>query len=125
MPADAGQLAHLRRLTAEPPDGAYPDAELAALIARFPLADAAGWAPTSAAWTPTYDLNAAAAEVWDAKAAALAQDFDFAADGGDYRRSQAHQHARDMARLYRAKRTARSVFLAAAAPPGREGSDGT
>ena len=101
MPVDAGQVARLRRLVAEPTADSYSDADLADAIEHHPL-DGGG-----------FDLYAAAAEVWDEKAAVYAQDYDFAADGGDYKRSQAHDHALKMARLYRARRLARSVFLSA------------
>lgn len=101
----------------------YTDTVLSEAIERYPVADAAGELPTdergnaNSAWTPTYDLNSAAAEVWMEKAAALASVYDFAADGGDYKRSQAMQHAQGMVAYYRARRAARSVRLTAEMNP--------
>jgi endonuclease/exonuclease/phosphatase family metal-dependent hydrolase len=95
----AAQVARLRRLTAEP-DGSngYDDPTLTEIIERYPLVDVDG-----------YDLNAAAADVWAEKAAVLAGDFDFSADGGQYSRSQAHQQAMQMSRYYRARRSPRTI----------------
>ena len=63
--------------------------------------DEYGFRPTDTGWTPTYDLDYAAAEAWDYIAAENACDFDFAADGSDYKRSQAHQHALERATYFR------------------------
>ena len=57
-----------------------------------------------AAYTLTsraYDLDRAAAAVWDAKAAAVADRFDVSTDNHDLKRSQLMQHYRDMAAGYR------------------------
>jgi hypothetical protein len=50
-----------------------------------------------------YDLNAAAADVWQWKAAKYADSFDFSADGGSYKRDQQYQHAIDQSKMYRNK----------------------
>jgi len=62
-------------------------------------------------WIPTYDLNAAAAEIWDEKAADLQDKFDFQADGGRYDRSQAYQQACKMAAKYRSRSCAKSAIV--------------
>lgn len=106
MPVDALQVAMLRRLAAEPTAESYSDADLAEILERRALdADGSGSAG--------YDLYAAAADVWEQKAAKLAQDYDFAADGADFKRSQAHAQALRMARLFRSQRSARSIFQTA------------
>lgn len=114
----AAQIAQLRRMVAEPSsDNGYTDAVLSETIARYPVADVAGELPVAvdgsanSAWTPTYDLNAAAAEVWQEKAAALAAVFDFSADGASYQRSQAAAQAMRMAQWYGSRRAAKGVRL--------------
>lgn len=117
MTPDALTVAMLRRLAAEPTAETFSDADLAAILMRRPLDDERGCcgAADSAAGSGAagFDLYAAAADVWEQKAAALAQDFDFTADGADFRRSQAHAHALSMARLLRARRAPRSIFQTA------------
>lgn len=49
------------------------------------------------------DLNATASDIWDEKAAAVAGSFDFAADGGDYKRSQLVAHYQEEAAKYRSR----------------------
>ena len=48
-----------------------------------------------------YDLDRAAADVWEAKAAGVAARFDAATDNHDLKRGQLAQHYRDMAATYR------------------------
>jgi hypothetical protein len=55
-------------------------------------------------WLPTYDLNAACAAVWDAKAAQAASRFDLSIDGQTLDRSQLIAHCRTMAATFRSKR---------------------
>lgn len=51
-------------------------------------------------WTPTYNLRAAAAEGWRWKAAAVAADFAFTADGSTYERDQMIKQCLDMVKQY-------------------------
>jgi hypothetical protein len=111
MAATAGQVADLRRMVGEPNDTTYDDELLTDIIERYPLIDSDGYEPDHDDWTSTYDLNAAAADIWSEKAAVLAPNYDFAADGGRYSRSQGHQHAMQMARYYRARRSPGTVTL--------------
>ncbi len=121
----ADMITQLRRMTAEPlTSDTYAQADLSAIIARYPLNDAAGHKPTDTLWTGAWDLNRAAADVWDEKAAAVAGAFDFAADGGDYKRSQLYAQYAQSARRYRAMRQTGALVLIAtpepAAAPGRD-----
>lgn len=121
MAASADQVARLRKMVAEPTTTTYSDVALKAYIEAYPLVDERGEAPytfssatpparvENTGWMPTYDLNAAAADVWDEKAAALAANFDFQVDGGDYSRSQAFEHAQARARYYRSRRAPMTV----------------
>lgn len=110
----------LRRMVAESPTGIYPDLVLVEYIERYPLDDIQGEAPqvedaetgeyaVNPDWIPTYDLNAAAADIWDEKASAIAGDFDFTADGGSYHRSQAVKNYENRARHYRSRRSITSI----------------
>lgn len=112
MTATAADIARLRRMVAEPTDaGGYLDVVLAAAIERYPLLDADGYDSTDADWVATYDLNSAAAEVWQEKAAALTGNFDFSADGASFSRSQAHAQAAKQARYYAARRMPTTITL--------------
>jgi hypothetical protein len=117
MAATAAQIAQLRRMVAEPTSATYNDVTLTGYIEAHPLIDERGEAPytwdtstepptqeANDSWIATYDLNAAAADVWEEKAGALATSFDFEADGGSYKRSQAYNQAQERARFYRARR---------------------
>jgi hypothetical protein len=123
------QIRQLRRMSAEPQPNTYSDAELTQYIERYPLVDARGEAPwmesritigeiaVNPYWLATYDLNAAAADIWDEKASAVAGLFDFAADGESFSRSQAYQQAQAQARLYRSRRAVSTLRLRPAPRP--------
>jgi hypothetical protein len=121
----ADMIARLRRMTAEPiTSDTYTQGELSDVIARYPVPDATGLAPTATLWAGAWDLNRAAADVWDEKASLLAADFDFAADGGDYKRSQGHAQMLAMANRYRSMRqTCALVLVATPAPAAAPGLD--
>jgi hypothetical protein len=117
MTATAAQIAQVRRMVAEPDATTYASFLIQNFIEAHPLRDECGndpytWDDSTTPptkdenedWVPTYDLNAAAADIWDEKAAWLAGKYDFAADGGTYHRSQAYEQAAKMARYYRSRR---------------------
>lgn len=122
MPATNGTIERLRRMISEADDSVYSDVALADYIERYPLTDAFGYEPDDDNWTETYDVNAAASDIWDEKASALSGQYDFSADGGNYARSQAFEHAQAQARIYRSRRSFRGVSLQAA-PKGDEDDD--
>jgi len=122
MAATAAEIARLRRLTDETTDETYADADIQEFIEEHPLIDERGEEPytwdastqpptkdENDDWIPTYDLNAAAADIWEEKASAPAQDFDFNADGASYKRSQAYEHAMRQARYFRSKRSPKTI----------------
>ena len=117
MTVTAAQIAQMRRMVAEPTATTYSDALLEDIIELYPTIDELGTMPyyyvqssgvptktDNDNWIPTYNLNAAAAQIWDEKAAAIANQYDFKADGGDYSRSQAFKHATEQAKYYRSRR---------------------
>lgn len=114
----------LRRLVNEPTTTIYTDDILEEYIEGHACIDDLGNEPyiwdysTTPAtktdnedWLPTYDLNAAAADIWDEKASAIQDEFDFAADGGDYKRSQKYRNAISQAARYRSKSKGKTVML--------------
>lgn len=128
--ATAAQIAEMRRMCAEPTTATYSDVDLAAYIERYPLTDVRGQEPytwdvstmppsqvDNDAWVPTYDLHAAAADVWNEKAAALAHLYDFSADGGSYSRSQRVTQAQAQARYHLARRNLNTIRLTMADGP--------
>lgn len=121
----AFQLSKLRRMIAEPTTATYSDADLIAYVKLYPISDANGHEPytdqymqgstlttlISPLWIPTYDLNAAAAELWDEKAAALSQLYNFSADGGSYQITEKYEKARGQAAYYRARRSPSNIHV--------------
>ncbi len=86
-------------------------------VYSYPLADADGYAPTDSLWAGAWDINPAAADIWEEKAAAMAAAFDFAADGGDYKRSQAYSQMLQQARRFRSMRQTTTFVMVAEPPP--------
>jgi hypothetical protein len=112
MSASAADIARLRRMVAEPTDASgYTDPVLSAALERYPLIDADGLDSTDADWTAVYDVNAAAAEVWQEKSASVAAAYDFDADGASFKRSQQHAQAAKMARYYASRRAPGTVQM--------------
>jgi len=119
----AAQIAQVRRMVAEPLAATYTDALLVGFIEKYPLLDTlgeepflwiAGVPPTSTInteWIPTYDLNAAAADIWDEKAATVAANYDFSADGGTYNRKQQFDMYSQQGRHYRSRRVIRTIRM--------------
>jgi hypothetical protein len=122
MAVNETQIETLRRLVAEPAVTTYSDALLQTFIEARAVADARGVEPTkwnystvppteiaNDMWNPTYDLNAAAADIWEEKAAAVAQDYAFSADGASYSRNQVYDQYSRMAKRFRSKARIGSV----------------
>jgi hypothetical protein len=98
-------------MTSERTTTNYSDADIQAVIESYPLVDSEGYSPDQDSWTPTYDLNSAAADIWEEKAGSSATKFDFSADGASYDRSQIHEMAMKQARYYRSRRSAKAIEL--------------
>lgn len=123
MTATAAMIDRVRRMTNEPDTSAtYADADIQSVIENYPLIDARGEEPftydlstqpptedANEDWIVTYDLNAAAADIWEEKASSLSQDFDFKADGAAYTRSQAYEQTMKQARFFRGKRSPKTI----------------
>jgi hypothetical protein len=118
MAVTVAQLAQLRRMVAEPlATTLYTDTVLTAYIERYPHLDQWGELPldayglANANWTPTYDLSAAAADVWEEKAGTVISKFDFSANGGQYSQSQQYEQYMKQCRYYRSRRMPSTVML--------------
>lgn len=125
MAATAEQIADLRRMAAVPldkwPD--YTDPVLKRFIEAHPQMDELGQAATyfdgytvkvNPGWIPTYDLNAAAADIWEEKASKYAEGhYDFSADGSTFNRSQVVNQCKQQARTYRSQRGPKTIGLIA------------
>jgi hypothetical protein len=118
MAASTEDVRRLRRMMGDREGQRYTDADLAEAIESHPTVDTRGTNPTvvdyttnpptrreNPAWMPVYDLNAAAAELWEERASELSGNFDFRTDAGEqFSRSQAFEHAQERARHFRARR---------------------
>lgn len=100
MAASATDVARVRRLAAEPTTTTYSDSALEDIIERYPIADVEGIEPDETDWVATYDVYAAAAEVWTEKSAAVAGRFDFTADDGSFKVSQIQAQYQKQAQHY-------------------------
>lgn len=116
MAATEEQITRVRRMAAESGDSSpYSDEEIAAYIEAYPLMDNNGLEEGYQSysntlhifvnWTPTYDLNAAAGDIWEEKAALLV------ANGAIYETDSAHAMAMRQCRYFRSKRALKGVQM--------------
>ena len=123
MTATAAQITKLRRMVNEPTDVTYSDLTLQETIELYPTVDENGEAPrvpstilpgvmmVNPDWTPTYDLHAAAAAIWEEKSAGNSTNTDFSADSGTYSDSQTFEQAMKMVRFHLSRRSPRTITL--------------
>jgi hypothetical protein len=121
MTATAAQIAQIRRMVAEPTAATYSDALIQGFIETYPLLDERGEAPytfssatppaqvVNTAWIATYDLHAAAADIWSEKASNFAALYQFSADGGSYSRNQAYEQMMTSARYHASRRATKTM----------------
>lgn len=134
MAATAAQIERLRRMCGlTSSDVTYTDAALAGYIERHPLPDEWGELPyyqdnsttpptqeTNENWASSYDLAAAAADVWDEKAAGYATQYDVTTDGATRNLSQQYAQAQKQARYWRSRRAMVSVRVSTVPREERE-----
>lgn len=97
---DTDLIVRLRRMVAEPTDVNYTDEELWELIEAQSVTDVDGNEPDEDDWTPTYNLNKVAGDIWAEKASRYAEEFDFNTDGGSFSRSQKYENALRQSQYY-------------------------
>ena len=95
-------LEKLKKLTAWETDPVLTEDEVEELLAEAALEDKDGLAPVPEEWTPTYDLNAAAAAGWLVKAGRASSTTETEPDSF-YVTSKIFDNCCRMARIYRAK----------------------
>ncbi len=97
-------LDKLKRMTAWASEPVLTEDELTATLATFAREDLSGLAPVNEEWTPTYDLNAAAAQAWLIKAARASTLTEVDPPGSGIVSSKIFDNCRAMARIYGAKK---------------------
>ena len=96
----------LIRTTRASSDPVVGNTDLDAILAECALEDEAGLAPSEVGWAGVYDLNLAAAMVYEIKAAMVATEFNFSADGARYDRVQKREAFMALAQSHRNRRNA-------------------
>lgn len=90
-------------MTAWETDPTLSEDELNATLATFAREDLNGYTPADEEWQPTFDINAAAAQAWLAKAA-KASTLTEVDPGSGIVTSKVFDNCRAMARIYGAKK---------------------
>ena len=124
MTATAAMVVELRRMIDEPETTTYDDDALDTYIERYPTMDVLGTTPIEVdystepptlsekdEWIPTYDLHAAAADIWLEKSATVAEDYNVTADGSTLKRSDVQKQYKEQSRIHRARRKPGTVTL--------------
>jgi len=93
----------IERMVQASTDPALSADEVTDLVNAAARPDTDGYDRTDDAWTPTWDLNAAAAEGWSRKASLAANLFNFAEDGQRFDRSQIYANCVTQRDYYAAK----------------------
>jgi len=93
----------LKKMVAADVAPTLTDDEVDELLASAGLSDTAGLSHGDEAWSPTYDLNAAAAKAWLIKAARAAAMIDEPTSGEVT--AKVFDNCRAMARIYSARRS--------------------
>jgi hypothetical protein len=94
----------LELLTQSGVDPQLTGGELDRLLEMSKVADAAGNAPSSSDWDPTYDLNRAAQMGWEAKAGKSADHHQISIGDRTQATQQVHDQCLKMAAMYRRRR---------------------
>lgn len=97
-------IARLRRMTNEPDETTYTDEIMTDYIMSWPVTDDEGRSSGEDNWTEAYDLHAAAADIWEEKAATLFASHDFSADSSSFSANQMYTNAKEMAEHHRARK---------------------
>lgn len=81
---------------------ALTSSEVGDIVDSHPITDAAGVGSAGTGWDPTYDVNAATAEVWRVKAGRVAGDYNFTADDATFSKGDVLAHCLEMEAKYAA-----------------------
>jgi hypothetical protein len=111
MAVSDADIARLRRMANELDNTIYSDDLLASYLEAWPVYDSEGRSFEEAEWVEGYDLHAAAGDIWEEKASAVAHKHDFSADGASFSSSQLHEMYSDQARYHRARQKAKTKLV--------------
>lgn len=100
---DAGIVTRVSTLAAASSRPALTADEVVAAIQAHPLRDADGLLADQPGWTPTWDLYVIVSELWATKAAKVAGDFTFGADGSNYSKGDVIAQCLEMEAHYASK----------------------
>ena len=103
MSVSIQDVRRLRRMVSELDDTTYNDDDIRAYLSNWALVDSEGRDPDNDDWTEAYDLHAAAAEIWEEKAAKVSHQHDFSADGSSFSANQMYNNCMEMARYHAAR----------------------
>jgi hypothetical protein len=92
--------AKIGRMTDSTTEPTLSATDLADLVDHAARPDEDGLDRSDADWTPTWDLNAGAAEGWARKASKAASNFNFAEDGQRFDRAQIYAHCAAQQKVY-------------------------
>jgi len=101
----------LKNITAWNVEPTLTEPELEDIIATAALPDPDGKTPETEGWTPTYDMNKAAADAWLIKAARAAALVEVDPPGSGIVTSKVFDNCRRMARIYSARRATNGKLL--------------
>jgi hypothetical protein len=102
--------AKLQRMTDSSVEPLLSSTDLDDLLEAAARPDSSGLLRGDSGWTPTWDLDAGAAEGWTRKAGKAASRFSFAEDGQQFSRAQVYAHCAKMRDIY-ARRSMTSVTV--------------
>ena len=111
MTVTDSDLRRLRKMVVEPTEVNYTDEDLTTMIEDTACRDSTGKDPDDSDWTATYNIFKVASEIWIEKAAQVANEFDFNADGGSFSRSQKQMMALKQASYYESRSKALSLQM--------------
>ena len=113
MTPPLADILRLRRMINENDDSnGYTDEVLSSYIVLWPAIDSEGRSSDEDNWTESYDLHAAAADLWEEKAAKVSANHDFSADGSSFSANQMYTNAMEMAGHHRARQKPTSKKVA-------------
>src|SRR5688572_12149847 len=96
-------IKRLRRMVNELDDTIYKDEDIASYLGMYPTVDSEGRSSDEDEWVEGYDLHAAAANIWEEKAALVSSKHDFTADGASYSSNQMYENYMDQSRYHAAR----------------------
>jgi len=111
MAVSFDDIKRLRIMVAESSESVYTNSDLEDRIEATACTDVNGKDPDDDDWVATYNIFKVASEIFLEKAANVADEFDFNADGGSFNRSQKQQMYLRQASYYESRSKALSLQM--------------